>query len=481
MKKFLIYLLITCSIWNYSCSLLDVEPTTSWTGENMPTEEAHLKSLLYAGYERLQSALRINFLSYGEMRADVFYNNAFNASVDKMVNNRLDNSMPQASWRTFYEIIRQANLVIKFTPELLEKKVLPEASANDLMGQAYALRAYTYFYIVRIWGDAPLVLHPFLSNDDLVPMSKEPQERVFEQIHADLAEAVRLLPQSSSSRTTLTRTAAHAIDAHAYAWEHKYQEALDKANIVLNNTTYTLVPLYNESINVSDKDFKAKVQGTEYANIFNVGRSKESLFELAFSLADGDENQYLTSYLSGNFPYVRPNEKYAQTFDDADWRAVIAHEMASNGRYKTTKFTIGFSADVDTRNIVLLRLADIYLLKAEAIANLGDSDEDRKNAMLIVNKIRNRAGGPTFEIPATDYLDRQLYDADGFKNLILEERKFELTYEGHRWFDLVRNGKAVEVVRENVGIEIDPRSLVWPIHIEEIRRGDGIEQNEYYK
>ena len=63
----------------------------------------------------------------------------------------------------------------------------------------------------------------------------------------------------------------------------------------------------------------------------------------------------------------------------------------------------------------------------------------------------------------------------------MEERKFELSYEGYRWFDLVRNGKAIEVVRENVGIEIHPLSLVWPIHIEEIRRGKGVEQNEYYK
>src|SRR5690606_1411230 len=146
-----------------------------------------------------------------------------------------------------------------------------------------------------------------------------------------------------------------------------------------------------------------------------------------------------------------------------------------------TKFTIGFSSDVDTRNIVLLRLADLYLLKAEAIVHLDDTDDDRKAAMELVNTIRHRAGGADFEIPEEEYLDRDIWSQDYLKSFILEERKFELTYEGQRWFDLVRNDKAIEIVKERVGIDIHPLSLIWPIHIEEIRRGEGVEQNEYYK
>src|SRR5690606_3314279 len=134
--------------------------------------------ILYAGYARLQSALRINFLVYGEMRSEVFYNNAFNVNIDKVIANKLDNGMPLASWRTFYEAIKQANLVLKFTPQLLEKEMIAEASANELMGQAYVLRAYTYFYLVRIWGDVPLIIEPFLSYNDLQEFGREPQERV---------------------------------------------------------------------------------------------------------------------------------------------------------------------------------------------------------------------------------------------------------------------------------------------------------------
>jgi hypothetical protein len=67
------------------------------------------------------------------------------------------------------------------------------------------------------------------------------------------------------------------------------------------------------------------------------------------------------------------------------------------------------------------------------------------------------------------------------KDLVLEERKFELSYEGHRWFDLVRCNKVVEVLRDRAGIELNPISIVWPINLDEIRRNKLIEQNEYYK
>ena len=110
-----------------------------------------------------------------------------------------------------------------------------------------------------------------------------------------------------------------------------------------------------------------------------------------------------------------------------------------------------------------------------------DTDDSRNEAMGLVNIIRNRAGGGTFEIPAAEYLDRDAYSQDDIMNLILEERKFELAYEGYRWFDLVRTGKAIEVIRETRELELDPRSLVWPIHIDEIRRGKLLEQNEYYR
>src|SRR5690606_38864328 len=105
----------------------------------------------------------------------------------------------------------------------------------------------------------------------------------------------------------------------------------------------------------------------------------------------------------GTNPIIRVRAEFGDTFDSNDWRAITSSERSSSGTYKAIKYIIGFSADVDTRNIVLLRLADLYLLKAEAILSLEDTDESREDAMELVNEIRNRAGGPAFEIPDTEY------------------------------------------------------------------------------
>ena len=179
---------------------------------------------------------------------------------------------------------------------------------------------------------------------------------------------------------------------------------------------------------------------------------------------------------------ISPIKLFIESFnEELDWRYHQALKRNTSTSYTAKKFTINFQNDVDSRNIVLFRLSDIYLLKAEAILQLGDSDEDRISAMELVNIIRNRAGGPDFTIPEEEFLDRELYTRELIQNVVLNERKLELCFEGHRWFDLIRNNKVVEVLKAEKGIDLDIRSIVWPIHLEEIRRSKLIEQNEYYK
>lgn len=496
MKTIHIYLLFFISTCFSACSLLELEPTTSWTAENTPKEESHLYGILYGGYNTLQADLNINFLAYGEMRGDAFYNNAFNVNADKVVNNSLDNNIFWASWYNYYRVIKQANVVIKFTPQVLESGGISTEKANDVMGQAYCMRAFTYFWIIRIWGDAPLVTEPYLDSNDSFDITKSTVAEIMKQIHTDLENAAKMIDKNSTSRTTFTQAAAYAINAHAYAWEHKYEETINMANKVLADTDYVLANLYDEKYtgitsDVKNKDFKALVQSSEYAQIFNTGRSKESIFELASNVADGDDQKNLTTYLAGSWPILRPRPRFGKMIDaeGSNWRAALIQEVAGE-KYKVTKFTIGFDYTADSRNIVLIRLADIILLKAEAIANQEDTDENRKAAMELVNQIRKRAGGSSYEIPEESFLNREEYTQEDIQETVLNERKYELAYEGHRWFDLIRTGKVFEAVKnrgndigedESPVIELNPKALVWPIHLEELRRSKLIEQNEYYK
>lgn len=127
------------------------------------------------------------------------------------------------------------------------------------MGQAYCLRAFTYFWIIRIWGDAPLVTAPYLDSNDSFDLPKAAVADIVEQIHSDLENASNMIDKNSTSRTTFTQTAAYAINAHVYAWEHKYEETINMADKVLTNTNYTLANLYDENIPVRQTMSKTKI------------------------------------------------------------------------------------------------------------------------------------------------------------------------------------------------------------------------------
>jgi hypothetical protein len=133
----------------------------------------------------------------------------------------------------------------------------------------------------------------------------------------------------------------------------------------------------------------------------------------------------------------------------------------------------------------LLRLAETVLLKAEALVYLNDTEVDPikqaaniKAAMELINLIRNRAGGKNMIIPESTYTNLGL---EQIKEIVLQERKLELAFEGHRYFDLIRTGNVVKFM-EPINGQNNPLSFVWPIHLNEIRNSNGlIIQNEYYK
>ena len=167
----------------------------------------------------------------------------------------------------------------------------------------------------------------------------------------------------------------------------------------------------------------------------------------------------------------------------SDWRFYI-NFYANNPRH--TKYFINF-VDVtrSARNVVLVRLADLILLEAEALIRLNETENDAEvrqenfeAAVALINLIRNRAGGAAYEI---DIESLSVNDTDLLLSTVLNERLFELLGEGHRYFDLIRNGKVTEVMTPING-QSDLRSVVWPIYYTEVIYSKGtIEQNEYYK
>ena len=468
-----------------SCSL-EKESKTSWNEDKYFETEGQLKSLLNGGYVCMQKALGAGAFIYGEMRSDKHYcDRTSEVTYDNIVNNNITAYNKYASWSSFYQVIQQANLVIANAEQMVEQGVITSDTANHILGEAYAMRAFTYFWIVRIWGEAPLQLEPSVGDTYDSHMKKSSVDEIFETILSDIEKAKSLI-SDNGIRTHFTLSSVCALHAQVCAWLNDWNGVIQANNhffeedeVTLKNTGYSLAVLYDSKNSNTDKNY---ISNCEYAGIFNVGKSKESIFELSYSI---DDNA-LSSSLYKVYDYVRPKSEVKARYNEdnsIDWRCAINFY---NNSPKLTKYFIEFSDyNTESRNLVLLRLGEIVLLQAEAHVNLipsletkSERDSMKDKAIKLLNVIRKRAGGESYMLNASDY-DSE--DISSLRICVAEERHKELFGEGYRYFDLIRTGTLLEIMGPVNG-QNDILSAVWPIHYNEILYSKGaIEQNVFYK
>lgn len=457
MKKVIIRIVAGVSlivVGSCSDSFLDKDPISSFSAQGFYKNASDAQAGVYGIYDAMQSSFRINFALWGEGRADaVETNNAPDAF--SLRHNLLTPVISSARWDNLYSVISRANYAIKYIPEVFEGD--ESALRNQLLGQARALRAIAYFYAVRVWGDVPLILDPYESIQQDIFVERTSSDFILDQIEEDLLFASAYSADSyggERDRVLITKGGADAFLTHVYMWRENYEEAVSAADRVIANPLYSLVSISN------------------WSNIFSLGVTSESIFELGYN--EVQTNSLRVLYALGSDSYYSPNEKFRNSFEPDDQRKALVWDTTQVQPRKIWKFFgEGFndeSPEPSANNIVMVRLADIILLKAEAHANLGQETE----ALALLNQIRNRAGLPALDSQAA----HQLYG--DLESAILHERYIELAYEGHRWFDLVRTGRALSVMEPINGLT-DERNILWPLHEDAINRNPNLAQNEFYR
>ncbi|WP_304064418.1 RagB/SusD family nutrient uptake outer membrane protein [Pedobacter glucosidilyticus] len=497
-----------------SCnSALDRDPLTQYGSDNFWNEPAQASAVLTGTYLRLQTALNTEFFFYGDSRSDIcglyLENNTQNIAV---IFNRLDANLPVTDWGNFYVIINQANLIIKNVKIMNDKGLYVGRTTeyNRVLGQAYALRALAYFYLVRVWGDVPLITEPVENPSDLNALKtpRVAKDTVFNRISTDLRLARDLVPTSYSdaqqTRATITRGAVDAIMTDYCMWKNDPDSVITTSARVISNTQYGLTALYDPNIDYYTLP-QVEVDKTEYSKMFTDGFSKESILEIAYN---NDENT-----LSGLLTLFGGGQGVAQFFADRDlvtsYRSgdlrTVAHFKNENQIYKNfPKGTFDRVTEND-KNVILYRLSDILLLRAEALVKTNQ----RSAAWTLIKQVRERAFGPVevetlvpgsnparyvinnpnpynrLNTGVTSNSERAAFLAlsnDAAEDYILEERKKELCFEGKRWFDLVRTGKVIQVMQNRTNGKItNPANILWPINLNIIRQNPNIEQNDFYK
>jgi hypothetical protein len=469
-----------CAITLSCKKALNLTPTTEYASSKYFESSSQAYAVLYGAYYQLQVVINQEFIYYGESRSDnvTVGGGSINNNTLSVINNDLDGNLSYSDWGNFYAVIKQANLLIENVPLMREKGItVRDVDYNKLLGQAYGLRALAYFYLVRIWGDVPLVVKP-VQNESDINAFKTPRvskEIIYQQISTDLILARSLLPTTNSTseetRAMLTRGAIDAMQTDYYMWRNMPDSAvITSARLIATNgdpvyATYKLVELATPALIANP----ALIDNAPFSKIFTEGFSEESIFEVAFSFDENNLSNIFGIYGNVNAQFFAGGY-LLNSFEDNDLRALATFRSV----YQIYKFfpKTGFDQSTQNdKNVIIYRLADVMLLRAEAL----NEASRRADAFLLVNKIRTRAG--VSPITATVFNG---YTKEQAQDFILEERQRELCFEGKRWFDLVRTGKAIQVMQPINGLS-DVNNLVWPISLKIIRQNQLIEQNEFYK
>ena len=429
--------------------LLNVLPVDEISEDIAIIDTQSARAALAGAYDALQSGSLWGgdwILWVDVLTDDVEHTGTYGSWADGDLHNfRPQMGVIDGVWTDSYDGINRVNLLIQKVPEIGD---MDPADANDILGQAYALRALNYFDLVRAWGDVPLVLVPPKTLEEAGQVSRDPASAVYAQIESDLGQAATFLSGASNDdRTFITPGFITALQAKVALYQEDWATAATKALQLVSSGEYTLVSNLRDAF-TPDGD-----------------RSPEDVFRVTFTAVDWNNEGYYYLY-DGRFEQGATQEIY-DLYEPGDLRFDLnfppPEDIRSDG-IEVTKFPTPIGAE----DIHVIRYADVILILAEALAE----QNDLATAVSYLNQIRARANVPQYTF-GTDLLTKQdVLDA------IYLERRLEFAFEGERWHDLVRTGRALEVL--GVSGRLEPHELLWPIPVGEMDTAPNLVQNPGY-
>ena len=481
-----IAILCIAAVLNQGCSsdFLDLEPISSSTTGNSYKTADDIEAALIAVYNSLHNEFYTwDNVLMGDVRSDNCYAGPPD-DVDIWAYDQLNitsnNSRIFNNWRAFYLGIARANTVLDKIDGVTG---LTDARKNEIIGEAKYLRAFYYFDLVKQYGGVPIVEHTGTTDPEKIQIPRNTVEEVYQFITSDLEFSLVNLPDSYElgnevDKGRATKGATNALLAKVWAQHptHDYAKVIQYADAVINSTVgYQLLG-----------DYPSLFDGTNYNN-------SESIFEAQYIGGTPQGNWgpqlFLPPSISGDGwrKYATPSKDLINTYtaelDVVRMNSNVITERVPwvdeyyNADIPFTPVPFAYkqkNADGWNSNdqVYLIRLADILLLKAEAMAHLSQGDKGRS----LVNQIRNRAG-----LADTTASDAEMIEA------VLLERRLELALESHRWDDLVRNDMVIETMNnlqelnlisdEFVDYDMNANKILLPIPLNEIDRNPALEQN----
>lgn len=390
---------------------------------------------------------------------------------------------PEQIWQSCYSGIEKANWVISRVPNT----DMDATRRTVIIAEAFYMRAFYFWTLTKNFGDVVIKTTPSSSIDEAI-VGKSARADVYKQIFADLDEALKGLPSYSGSirKGSPSKEVAQALYAKAALYNENWPLALEKAKDVISSGKYSLMDNVLDVFNVDKEDVARK----ENMWAFECERTSPGFSTQLIGLygpKNSDGPQYAPTTYGSAFMY----QSFYDSFDPADQRRQLMDTFYINKQGQVvhqkditpiTPHGVLIKKYMDANatgqngaiNIQIFRLADVYLIAAEAAARQNGVTAE---ALGYINIVRHRAGLADL---STGLSKEQFIDA------ILQERSWELFGEGDRWYDLTRTNTFLQVVPKCTN-DVYPvrtpqaRNRYFPIPLDEVNANTKLEQNPDWK
>lgn len=472
MKRTIIYLLtIVFLTTTISCEkLLEVNPKQSIDSSEALTSQEGIEAALVSVYARLQhyTLYGRDYLALSEALSD---NSIHTGNSSHLINEATNSRNAHFSnWQIAYYAINQANLVI----DAVAAGDYSEQWKNTIAGQAHFLRALCYHDLARVYGydptaiieeynygAVPLMLTGVDDLQKIGSLKRNSINEVYDQIYDDLNKAHAMLSQASSlpAPHKATPAAVSALQSRVALYRGDYPTAVQKADQALTETTATFSSNANFLADWRKEVHPESIFELKFNVSENVG-SDRSLRSTYTSRADYDATAFTIQAVLAVDPVF-----HAQYADEDVRKGLIRNGVGKNSPFLEMYKFISKNGTLNLDNVPILRVSEVYLNRAEAYFRQGPAFEGQ--ALEDLNRIRNRAGLPSVTLTGNDLGEE-----------ILHQRRLELAFEGHRWFDLKRLGR--DVVKGTGTLPFTDYRILAPIPTREVNADPELEQNFNY-
>ncbi len=448
MKKFKYIYLAGVLLSLGACDVIDQEPVDAVSNEQLFTKGADAQAAIIGAYKGVLDN-GFNYMVMAELPTKNVRGNALNRQFEQINNLQFldDNGYYNQLWTQNYLIINRVNVILQRVPGI-EDPSFSATQKAQILAEARMLRAHAYFNLIRYFSDVPLITEPTASPDlPSLQVSRDNASLIYSQVFEDLEIARRDLPESYGNalqtKGRVTKAAAHALAVRIFLFRKEYDKAIAAADDILQ---------------------KKSTLNNTYAALFEDKNADESIWELQYDNLNPNTiaGTYLPPALGGT-RMIQVHPDIVAAYEAGDLRKAATFGFANDEEY-VKKYTRRVSRD---DNFIIFRLAEVLLSKAEALA---ETSYPNPAALSLLNQIRTRAG--LAALTAAD-----VPDPASFRERLYKERRLELCYEGHSWFDLVRT--------DRIGAELgltDPKYKLWPVPAVEILRNPNLlPQNPGYE